>query len=329
MQNPTNLLVIVNPAMQRSPAWEHAIALARKTQAALHLCLVDYKPAIAGLRHIDSSVMRMAIDNYMGIRLRWLESEVKALARDGIRADCRAVWGKAACEILVTAILDTKPDLVIKDIEETGRVRRAIFTPLDWQLLRMCPAPLMLVRPQSASDPQRIIATVDPMEDGARSNELNDHILQTAQALAGRCRAEWHAVYAYPHLEIPDEPVAGARVSAYDRMHREVHEAHQKAFERLMDRHAVPAERRHFLEGKEVESAIGDFANKTATDLVVLGTVYRGTMDRLVLGSTAERLLYRLDCNVLALKPAGFDNQLPQILEKRDVDATAYTPAGS
>jgi universal stress protein E len=326
MDNYKSLLLIVSPEMQHTPAWLRATELARKTGARLHLCLVDYKPAIANLRHIDDSVMRLAADNYMGIRLRWLESEAASLARQGIKADCSAVWGKAACEIIVAAALEKKPDLVIKDVVETGPVQRTIFTPLDWQLLRMCPTPLLLVNPQAGLQPKRIIAAIDPMEDGDTPNELNAHILRAALAMAIQCDAQLHAVYAYPRPDLPDEPVAGAQPTHYEKIRRDARAMHLKAFERLMDSHSVPAEQRHFLEGKETEIAISEFADRLDTDVVVLGTVYRGTVDRLMMGSTAERLLYRLDCDVLALKPGDFGKQLPKLLKDGTGEAINYLP---
>jgi universal stress protein E len=315
MEKYQNLLLIVSPDMQRTPAFTRARELARKSGARLHLCLVDYSTAIANLRHIDQSVMRLAADNYMNLRLRWLQDQTAALASEGVQADCSAVWAKAADRAIIAAVLERKPDLVIKDEQAATPVLRNVFTPLDWQLLRLCPAPLMLVSAQSGAQLKRIIATVDPMEDSDSPHELNDRILRAAQALAWQCDAQLHAVYAYPHLNIPPDAVERTKPTYYSKMHEEARATHHKAFDRLLDRYALPADHRHFLEHQEVETAISEFANRSDTDLLVLGTVYRSSIDRLMLGSTAERLLYRVNCDVLALKPKGFGEQLPQWLK--------------
>lgn len=321
-----NLLLIASPGMEKTPALTRARELALKTGASLHLCMVDHNQAIANLRYIDESVMRMAADNYMAIRLRWLEGEVAALGKEGIKAGCSAIWGKPADKIVIGTILERKPDLVIKDVRATKPLLPNLFTPLDWELLRLCPAPLMLVNPDSSPQPKRIIATVDPMEDEDNPHDLNDQILRTAQATAKQCDAQLHAVYAYPILEIPPDPVSGTEPTHHTKVHQAAHAAHRKAFDRLMDQYSIPKDQRHFLEGKEIEDAILEFANHSDTDLIVLGTVYRSAMDRLMLGSTAERLLYRIHCDLMALKPDGFPDNLRKGFKTETVAAFTYRP---
>jgi len=41
-------------------------------------------------------------------------------------------------------------------------------------------------------------------------------------------------------------------------------------------------------------------------DLIVMGTLARAGVEGLLIGNTAEKILSRIDCSVLALKPEGF-----------------------
>jgi nucleotide-binding universal stress UspA family protein len=41
-------------------------------------------------------------------------------------------------------------------------------------------------------------------------------------------------------------------------------------------------------------------------DLIVMGTVARTGLGGLLIGNTAESVLQRVDCSVLAVKPEGF-----------------------
>ena len=43
-----------------------------------------------------------------------------------------------------------------------------------------------------------------------------------------------------------------------------------------------------------------------APDLVVLGSVSRGGIAGLLIGNTAEKVLERVECSVLTVKPDGF-----------------------
>jgi universal stress protein E len=55
-----------------------------------------------------------------------------------------------------------------------------------------------------------------------------------------------------------------------------------------------------------LEEVIPEFVVAHGVDLVVLGTVARTGIAGLLIGNTAERLLQRLPCSVLAVKPNGF-----------------------
>jgi universal stress protein E len=310
MSRTDKILLITDSEMRRSAALQRAAALASGTGASLHLCLVDYRPTLAGLKYADASVMKVMVDIYMKTRLDWLQSERAALASAGIRAECSAVWGRPAEDMILAKVQELKPSLLVKDVQSVPALARLFFTPLDWELLRLCPVPVMLVNPQSERLPKRIIATVDPVEAGRGAAELNDRVLQSARELASQCGAALHVVYVFTFDSPPVEGVAGVPVTAYARVRQELRTAHHKAFKRLMDSHKVPEDRRHFIEGPSTEAVIGDFASQHRTDLVVMGTVYRSAIDRFIFGSTAERTLSRLNCDVLALKSKPLMNGL-------------------
>lgn len=46
-------------------------------------------------------------------------------------------------------------------------------------------------------------------------------------------------------------------------------------------------------------------------DLLVMGAVSRSRLRELFVGSTAERVLDRLHCDVLVVKPGDFEEKLP------------------
>ena len=52
--------------------------------------------------------------------------------------------------------------------------------------------------------------------------------------------------------------------------------------------------------------AISELAKKEQIDLVVMGTIARSGLAGALLGNTAEKVLDRLECSVLAVKPDGF-----------------------
>lgn len=56
----------------------------------------------------------------------------------------------------------------------------------------------------------------------------------------------------------------------------------------------------------EPEDVIPEFVVAHGIDLVIMGTVARSGIAGLLVGNTAERVLRKLPCSVLAVKPDGF-----------------------
>ena len=69
-----------------------------------------------------------------------------------------------------------------------------------------------------------------------------------------------------------------------------------------------PEQRRaqvHLIKG-EAGDVIPTVAEERQVDLIVMGTVARTGVPGFFIGNTAERVLARVDCSVLAVKPKGF-----------------------
>ena len=61
----------------------------------------------------------------------------------------------------------------------------------------------------------------------------------------------------------------------------------------------------HFLKGQP-EKVIPALADKKRVELIVMGTLARTGVSGLFIGNTAEKILTKVDCSVLALKPTSF-----------------------
>jgi universal stress protein E len=70
----------------------------------------------------------------------------------------------------------------------------------------------------------------------------------------------------------------------------------------LTRKHGIAAEHAHLLDGETREVLVGAVEQLDA-DLVVIGAVSRGALKRFALGSTAERVLDFLPCDLLIVKP--------------------------
>ncbi|HVS17083.1 MAG TPA: universal stress protein [Planctomycetota bacterium] len=163
------------------------------------------------------------------------------------------------------------------------------------QLLRYCPGPVLVVPPRPGVDKGPVLAATDLSEVGA--------VATRAGAELARVRGvPLHVVHAY---QLPFELIHAAS--------REPREAHQAKLARLKD--DAQAAIREGLGGAQADLHVActtpTRAIEAAIELVqpsvlVMGTVSRSGVPGLLFGNTAERVLTRVDCAILAVKPADF-----------------------
>lgn len=302
------IMLIVDPTMDQTAGFRRAREIARSTGAKLLLYLFDHHNTIKAAGLVNHSVADMLRVNYLREKIDWLHDTAMDLREAGLDVQEEIFWGAPLYEKIIARIKIDAPDLVIKDAHFEPLVKRVLFTPLDWHLLRLCPAPLMLVNAQAAEKPKRIFAAIDPTHAWHSAGALNDRILQTATRLASKFHAALHLVHVFEGL--PPAAMASGAISGVPLYPAELYEdlrsIANKQFMSFTDRHGVDKKNRHLLYGSPA-TAIAALANNAESDLVVMGTIYRTGLKLLMMGNTAERVLEQLSCDVLAIKPEGFD----------------------
>ncbi len=73
----------------------------------------------------------------------------------------------------------------------------------------------------------------------------------------------------------------------------------------LAQRHQIPENFVQIIEGDAAE-LLPHVASSRSSQIVVLGAVSRSAIGRALIGHTAERVLDELHCDVLIVKPPGF-----------------------
>ncbi|HEU5398941.1 MAG TPA: universal stress protein [Gammaproteobacteria bacterium] len=293
------ILLVLEGSLERTPAVLRAISLARRMDAVLQLRSFEY------LRSLEHAARRgFDLEAYLRGRRQRLEEFAGRIREEQVQVECGVIWGQPLAEQIILQTLALKPNLVIKDTRAETTLNRAFYSTADWRLLSVCPAPLMLVHPRSASVPKHILAAVDPLDEHDKPRGLNDDILVTALGLATQCGAELDVVNVHEFIPpageweylgwMPDLTLYG-----------ELSKIHAEGLYKLGRQYSVPPGKMHILHGDPARCII-DFAADRHVDLVVMGSVYRTGLDRLLIGSTAEGVFDRLACDVLVLKPEGF-----------------------
>jgi len=313
-----DILCVVCPGTEGKDALSRAATLADNNQARLTVVEVidEIPPNTKLLDRVLSSVDLQA--KIVAEHKNRLQELVASWSRN-TEIQTEVLTGVPFWEI-VCEVLRNERDLVIKTAESGGLLDR-LFGSDDMHLLRKCPCPVWLVKPDSHKAHHRILAAVD-VNDYYPSDELNTRhllnlqILEMASSLALSEFAELHIVHAWE--AIGESAMRGAfllrpedEVVAYVEEVRQQHKQNLNVLvDEIIDNLGQNASdylkpQAHLLKGSP-RSMIPALAGDIEADLVVMGTVSRTGVSGYIMGNTAETILNQLNCSVLAIKPPGF-----------------------
>lgn len=300
---------------RRATALSKVFALAQACGARLELFHAVSAPLYLPERSADVSIADLKRDVVELHRARLERVAVRA-RRKGLDVTCTVLWDHPPHEAIVRRAGAMRADLVVAQCHEGGKHRWSMhFT--DWELVRTSPVPVLLLRDATPYRRPTILAAVDPLHVHDKPAELDENILAGGRALAAILRGRLHVVHANhpPLLGLAVEtPFASEDLLSHGR----------REFERLMSRADMTARRGHLVDG-DPEKVIPRLADELGAGIVVMGAVSRSGLRRLLIGNTAERLLGRLDCDVLIVKPPEFRSPVPRARS----DALVLAPAPS
>lgn len=319
MDGRQDILVVIDPTAAEQPALQRSLQLSRALDTGLELFICQHDARLAGRRLFAAAEREAMRRAQMEHQLGYLRSLARELGDAAPPVALKVVWDAPLSEGIVRETLRSEPRLVLKDTHQHTSLARALFSHTDWQLIRDCPAPLWLVKSGALQRPV-ILAAVDPMHEYAKPAALDELILDEAERLAGLLDGELHVYHGYDPT--PEIARAGAFAMApaplpLDEIAQRVATAHREAFEQLLEGRALPDARRHLLPGNPVER-LPALARQLGAGLVVMGAVARGRLKHATVGSTAERVLDHLPCDVLVLKPPGFESPVFYHPQARD-----------
>ncbi|HVN46858.1 MAG TPA: universal stress protein [Steroidobacteraceae bacterium] len=239
------------------------------------------------------------------------QQRLERLARDpalrGIKVRCTTSWEYPAHDAVIRRALATRSDLVVAAARGHRFGARLLLRNTDWELIRHCPVPLLLVKSPRPYRSPLVLAAVDPFHRHARPASLDVRLLQAGAGLARELRGRLEVFHAYMPL-VGLEPMAIAAAPVIT-MPPELEEAHiaqvRRVVSQLAAKAGLPRARCHIRMG-EVSNELSAFARRSGAAIVVMGAVSRSAMARLFIGNAAERTLDQLSCDVLIVKPRGF-----------------------
>jgi len=315
MQRLDRILAVIDPTVDIQDGVAKAARLARAFGAALELFVCDFDPALSGEPFFDTDTLRRMREKFIAVRRAELEKLAGELRIGGLEVTTHVHWDNPVHAGILRRVGEFAPDLVVKDTHHHSVLRRTLFSNTDWALIRKCPVPMLLAKPRAWSAQPRIVAALDPGHHGDKPAALDSDILDTARLLAGTLQGSVQAVHAFfPAALLAATTGMAGMPLAPDVAGPEVLDAERERVTKdllgLAAAHGVGPEAVHVLRGSPVE-LLPRYAEESGTDCIVMGAVSRTRLQEIFIGSTAERVLDRLPCDVLVVKPGDFGERMP------------------
>lgn len=301
------ILVVVDPTVSRHFGLERAAWLAKQSDAQLELFICEYDQYLAGERFFDSRALEKAREGLLRRHRKKLEKLSAPLQQQGIEVTVSVVWDKPLHDGILRKIEDSRPDLIVKETHYHSAIKRSVFSNTDWNIIRECQPPLWLVKPHDEPSVSRLMAAVDPLHERDKPSSLDRRIIQTAKQIAAATGAElklFHAFDPAPVYAVSTDALSAPITEPIRDAVTALRARHQAALEKLADNESISDGDVLLVDG-ETREALVNTIEETHTDVLVIGAVSRSALQRFVLGSTAERVLDFVPCDLLIVKPGS------------------------
>lgn len=306
------LVAVKDPWARSLPTLEKASQLAGALGARVQLFHALSNPLyIDAAEYRGMTLTKLEHAEYARAAAR-LEVLAKRLEKAGVRVQSTVEWDFPPHEAVIRAARRFGADLIVAERHATKHHLAWALRFTDFELLRLAPMPVLLVKTQQAYDHPSILAAVDPTHAYSKPLKLDREILNRAAQLTRALRGSLHAVFAYDPLPAAALEPGLALVGVTDAIATETRARARKALARVLNGGAtIPESRRHLVARHPID-AIEETAAEVGCNIVVMGAISRSGLKRLVLGNTAERVFDDLSCDVLVVKPKRFASRVPR-----------------
>jgi universal stress protein E len=288
----------LNPPTQESV--NRAIWLAEELSAELtFFSAIDVSAHTQELLHTAYEQASQNVEQQAGQVLQDLVSRAKG---KNIEANYKLVFG-LPWEETIRQVLRNKHDLVIVGTRDHSRAGRLLFGSTGMKLLRNCPCPVWVTRPEELPEEFNILVASDfsdvsqlALEIAISSSQLTDAKVTLLHALDTHLGQKMLLTGLRPE-ELQDF-LTNLREQAEHKLHDQLSQTDYRTLT-----HGV---RGDVVEGP-ADVVILDAIEEQQIDLLVMGTIARSGISGMLIGNSAEQLLTQVPCSVLAVKPSDFE----------------------
>lgn len=280
----TRLFVIIDPTAEHQIGLVKALLLAKLAECEIHAFMCVHGNTEGGGDSVSHGDSKHASLLDADSRLQqWLEPCRIA----GVPVSKEVAWSREWYDAALQAIARSDCDLVIKSSFHHGKLRRFFSPSSDYALMRNCSRPILFTHDEQEWRSNRLLACVDLESTDPQHTRLNDAVIRAARALADIVGMDLYIASAYQDaIDAERLPLEGNG--------REVDP------ELLAPYFKVDASRILLRQGAAVES-LDAICSQAEPSIVVMGTLARSGISGKLIGNTAEKLLDRIDADLLTV----------------------------
>ncbi len=288
------LLVIADQNADSNPAFLHVLEVAKNTGAKIEFVGFVHAAGVDSSEILTQSEKRKVHHEFIDRKQAQIDSFLSNLDLTGVRVNVDVVWERSF-ERWVTDRCNQKSfDMIFK----TGhRSESTTHAPSDWQLMRHCPDPVMIVGDKEWKNGGKVLAALDLGSSSEEALKLNEEILKYSFQLAKATNSEVHACYSI------SMPSALAELDFFDTVgyEKKMKESIDPIISRLIEKGGLNQETLHLVSGKPAKE-IRRIVKKIDADVVVMGNKTRVSLRGRLLGNTARNVLRKIKADVLIVK---------------------------
>lgn len=263
----SRILVLVDPSQQKQQALRRARFNAERR---------GEKPHLTVFMAVDHEIhKRMKTPPVLYRDPKWIDDTLSALTEVGIEHELGISWDDEWAEAVLAEIQRSSPDQIFVPVYEDEAGNR-VLTDEIWRVLRSSNVDISLIHPRKDDrEVREVVLAAIKTQDPAYAAR-NEKLIAQGKQIAEIYGAELHIVNAYQdQMNFPDRA-------------------------KIMEMSGVPNECIHVVLDRPAE-AISDVATKIKADVVLIAPARRAGVAAALRGTTINRLISKIGCDVMAV----------------------------